>query len=380
MNTTHTPTISYLKWLALSLVLLFTACNKNEDLTLIIEDGQPTISTLIVGQWEPTTISIVDRLTGEILETEEPESGNSSFWEFFEDGTFGRSDKPDERFHWQADEEDFSINIGDKQWNVDWLTKLKLRLRERMDDSRDKYYDFGRIGDFIDEGEEEEQPTAGSRIAKITATTTYLHSSNKKVDTYTFKYDKKGRISEYSIEGTSAPFKYNYEQNMVSVSGSESYKGTLNSKNCIETLQSLNTSQPTVATASYNSNGYLSMLNNTVLKYDRNNNLESIGYFEYTYTKEKNDSNIDLNCIISNCSTTYEYNYSHFSLFAPFGFYGKSSTNMIAKEHGNGWDYYYVYDYKRNKENRITKIVRDGINNFNHDERINTTTFDINYE
>ena len=122
------------------------------------------------------------------------------------------------------------------------------------------------------------------------------------------------------------------------------------------------------------------MLNNTVLKYDRNNNLESIGYFEYTYTKEKNDSNIDLNCIISNCSTTYEYNYSHFSLFAPFGFYGKSSTNMIAKEHGNGWDYYYVYDYKRNKENRITKIVRDGINNFNHDERINTTTFDINYE
>lgn len=380
MNTTHTPTISYLKWLALSLVLLFTACNKNEDLTLIIEDGQPTISTLIVGQWEPTTISIVDRLTGEILETEEPESGNSSFWEFFEDGTFGRSDKPDERFHWQADEEDFSINIGDKQWNVDWLTKLKLRLRERMDDSRDKYYDLGRIGDFIDEGEEEEQPTAGSRIAKITATTTYLHSSNKKVDTYTFKYDKKGRISEYSIEGTSAPFKYNYEQNMVSVSGSESYKGTLNSKNCIETLQSLNTSLPTVATASYNSNGYLSMLNNTVLKYDRNNNLESIGYFEYTYTKEKNDSNIDLNCIISSCSTTYEYNYSHFSLFAPFGFYGKSSTNMIAKEHGNGWDYYYVYDYKRDKENRITKIVRDGINNFNHDERINTTTFDINYE
>lgn len=42
MNMTHTSTPNYLKWLVLSLVLLFTACNKNEDPTLIIYDCRRT--------------------------------------------------------------------------------------------------------------------------------------------------------------------------------------------------------------------------------------------------------------------------------------------------------------------------------------------------
>ena len=53
---------------------------------------------------------------------------------------------------------------------------------------------------------------------------------------------------------------------------------------------------------------------------------------------------------------------------------------MIAEEHGHNWDYYSVYNYERDKEGRIIKIVRKAINNFNHDETLNTTTFDIIYQ
>lgn len=380
MNTTHTSTTNYLKWLALSLVLLFTACNKNEDLTLIIEDGQPKISTLIVGQWRPTTISIVDRLTGEILETEEPESGSSSFWEFFEDGTFGRSDKPAERFHWQADEEDFNINIGGKQWNVDWLTKLKLRLRERMDDKRDRYYDFGRIGDFIDDGEEEEEKPKTSRVSKI------IHPyDNSRELIYEFKYDEKGRILEFTYNNINTTYsitsEYTYQDNNVTVETYEngklnSYrKGVLGNNGYLKSIELININNEKLNKTieySYNSNGYLIKSDINGSYQHNNNNIIPTGSNTYTYGNEKMDTNIDVNWFMTGI-IFFDLNY------LPFGLLGKFSNNLLSKVDLSYSDSYYTYEYIRDKEGKIIQVKRNEILKFDN-KILHTYNIDIYYE
>lgn len=379
MNTTHTSTTNYLKWLALSLVLLFTACNKNEDLTLIIEDGQPKISTLIVGQWRPTTISIVDRLTGEILETEEPESGSSSFWEFFEDGTFGRSDKPAERFHWQADEEDFNINIGGKQWNVDWLTKLKLRLRERMDDNRDRYYDFGRIGDFIDDGEEEEEKPKTSRVSKII----YPYDNSGEL-IYEFKYDEKGRILEFTSNSNTTYIitnEYTYQDNNVTVETYEngklnSYcKGVLGNNGYLksnELISIKNEKLNKTIEYSYNSNGYLIKSGINGSYQHNNNNIIPTGSNTYTYGNEKMDTNIDVNWFMTGIDF-FDRDY------LPFGLLGKFSNNLLSKVDLSYSDSYYTYEYIRDKEGKIIQVKRNEILKFDN-KILHTYNIDIYYE
>lgn len=382
MRTIHT------KIMLLLLVILVCACNKDEDTTIVIEDGQPKAATLITGKWKPTKKQFIDKLTGQVIKEEPLNENESSFWEFFKDGTFGKSGNSGERFNWNVDEDDYTVNFGGEKWSIGTLTKFRMILyllgkggSGEEDENSLLAYFFDRYGDFEDNDDGTDPSVSASKISKITATTTYLYSANERTDTYTFSYDGKGRISKYSFGASQSPFTYSYEQGQVTVNGSESYRGTLNNDGNIETLQSINTSKTTVATASYNKLGYLTSINNTMLKYDTDNNLKSIRDLEYKYSKEKNDSNIDLNCLISNCSTTYEYDYSHYSLFAPFGFYGKHSANMIAEEqHGQGWDYYYIYNYERDKTGRIMKIVRKAINNFNHDETLNTTIFDIIYQ
>ena len=45
----------YKKITFLLLVVLACACNKDEDTTIVLEDGQPKAATLIVGKWKQKT-------------------------------------------------------------------------------------------------------------------------------------------------------------------------------------------------------------------------------------------------------------------------------------------------------------------------------------
>lgn len=78
----------------LLMLLLVTACNDKGDVTVVIEDGQPAIRTLIVGKWKPEHKGWMDKQTGEIkgLSDINSDSEDGLLWEFFEDGTFGFSD------------------------------------------------------------------------------------------------------------------------------------------------------------------------------------------------------------------------------------------------------------------------------------------------
>lgn len=380
----------YTKLLFVLLSLLTGACNKEGITTLVIEDGQPNVSALLVGQWKPTKKQWINKQTGNIVKEEPVDEAESSFWQFFEDGTFGKPDNSEKRFNWQVNEADHTLLLDGEKWSIGALTKKMMILylqgkQEGGENEEDENsllgYTFGRIGEYEEE-EEPDTPSAGSKVSKIVETTTYLYSSNKNVTTYAFSYDSKGRIRKYVVSeaANQASFEYGYEENEVVVSGSESYLGILNDKGFIETLKSVGHVQTVVASASYDPQGYLSVLNNRKIFYDKNKNLESSGSrFEYIYKKEINDANLDLNCFISNCST-YELEYSHYSLFAPFGMYGKASTNMIAEEHPDSWDYYYSYTYERDEKDRISGILRKGINNYNPEQILNTTKFTIYYE
>lgn len=376
------------KIILLFLVVLASACNKDEDTTIIIEDGQPKAAALIIGKWKPSKTQLIDKLTGRVIKEEPWDEDESSVWEFFENGTFGKGNTSD-RPSWNVDEDDYTISFGGEQWSIGALTKARMILyllrkgASGADADNILAYFFDRQGAFDDKGDDEnEKPVANSKIVRITATTINKYSANEKIETYTFSYDTQGRIETYRIEGAGEPFRYSYEPGKVIVTGGRSYEGLLNAENCINTLQAkiVGTGVPVIyASAFYNTKGYLSMINNTKLIYDKEYNLKSVAGIEYQYTREKNDANIDLNCLISDCSTVYEYGYSHYSLFAPFGFYGKSSPYLVAEEHKEHSDFHNTYDYQRDKAGRIHKIVRKEINTYEPDYII-TTTFDIIYQ
>ena len=153
--------------------------------------------------------------------------------------------------------------------------------------------------------------------------------------------------------------------------------------NALYSLSATTANQVLVASPEYDSEGYMTMLGNNTMVYE-NGNMKYLyrgdsGY-NYEYSDEENNANIDLNCIISNCST-YEYVYSHFSLFAPFRFYGKSSTNMISRENlGEYADMYYAYSYERNQQGQISKITRNSMSVWQEGEMFNTTVYEIFYE
>lgn len=381
----------YTKLLVLLLVLSTGACNKEGDATLVMEEGQPSVSMLLVGQWKPTKKQWINKQTGNILKEEPVDEEDSSVWQFFEDGTFGKSNDQGKRLNWRVNEEDHTLYLDNEKWSIGALTKKKMLLYlegKQQGGESEEYenyfpgYLFGRIGEY-EWNEEPDTPAAGSKVSRIVETTTYLHSSNKNVTTYSFSYDSKGRISKYVMEHAASQnsFEYEYEDRQVVVSGPESYRGVLNENGFIETLKSMDRDQTVVASASYDQQGYLSVFNNKKMFYDKNKNLVNSDRFEYLYAKEANDANIDLNCFLSDCSN-YEFDYGHYSLFAPFGMYGKASVNMVAEQHFQvqAADYYYSYAYERDEKNRISEITRKSISNYNYDQTLNTTEFAIYYE
>lgn len=387
----------------LLLAVLMSACNKDGIETIVIEDGQPSVAQMIIGTWNPNGGEMADPETGEVIE--KIDKDNIPWLDFKGDGDepFGTGESGNgESFDWSVDEgsgpvvgggsgydgEGPSIYWGGNRWYIFQLTERILIIYRFYGDYILIYY-YYRVGDY---NEPEPEPTpepSGALISEIRATTTYESGANSFSSVYRFSYDNQNRIQNYAITNGNYAYEwvYSYEGGVeeVYVTGSESYMGYIGREG-IYALYSLPATTPDpvlVASPEYNSDGYLTTLGNSTLEYE-SGNMVSLNWggsnYTYTYSSEKNDANIDLNCIISDCST-YEFGYSHFSLFAPFRFYGKSSTNMISREDlGEYADMYYVYSYERNKEGQISKITRNSMDKRNEGEMFNTTVFEIIYE
>lgn len=375
----------------LLMLLLVTACNDKGDVTVVIEDGQPAIRTLIVGKWKPEHKGWMDKQTGEIkgLSDIDSDSEDGLLWEFFEDGTFGFSDGDSSiggKFDWNANDDEYAVEIDGEKWTIAQLTEYMMGIYreghpgdEGYDPNSWLYYGFGRYDAF--EGNDEEEPAPDEntsyRIASISVETEFRASAT----VYSFRYNEDGTIRDWAINGDDvAAYIYNGDKVMVSADGR--YQATLNSDGYVEIVQQSFATAPdwkTVASIAYDNDGFMSIFNNYGLDYT-NGNRNASGDFAYKYTDVANRTMPDLNCFISNYSNYYEYSYGHYSLFAPFGMMGKPSENMIMEERHPLYDYYYTYDYKQDEKGRIVQIMRSSINQVGgNNDVLNQTTFNITY-
>lgn len=393
----------------LLLAVLMSACNKDGIETIVIEDGQPSLAQMIVGTWQPNGGEIADPNTGEVIEVISP--GEMPWMNIYDDSTIdvsqggsgpgGSTGGGD--FVWNVDEGDKpgpgsgssgeydgsgpSFHYDDYHWYIFQLTEHVFIIYRFYGDYIIIYY-YYRLGGY-DEPEPEPTPEPDvALVSEIHVTTTYESGVNSYSSVYRFSYDDQNRIQNYTITNGSNIYEWTYSYRGVEevyVSGDESYMGYIGREgiNALYSLSATTANQVLVASPEYDSEGYMTMLGNNTMVYE-NGNMKYLyrgdsGY-NYEYSDEENNANIDLNCIISDCST-YEYVYSHFSLFAPFRFYGKSSTNMISRENlGEYADMYYAYSYERNQQGQISKITRNSMSVWQEGEMFNTTVYEIFYE
>ena len=390
----------------LLLAVLMSACNKDGIETIVIEDGQPSLAQMLIGRWNPTGGEMANPNTGEV--TEDINISDVPWLDFGENGIgswgnggSGTGGSAGESFDWNADEgsgliigggsgydgEGPSVTFGGERWYIFQLTERILIIYRFYGDYIIIYY-YYRVGDY---NEPEPEPTPEPDVAlvsEIHVTTTYESGVNSYSSVYRFSYDDQNRIQNYTITNGSNIYEWTYSYRGVEevyVSGDESYMGYIGREgiNALYSLSATTANQVLVASPEYDSEGYMTMLGNNTMVYE-NGNMKYLyrgdsGY-NYEYSDEENNANIDLNCIISDCST-YEYVYSHFSLFAPFRFYGKSSTNMISRENlGEYADMYYAYSYERNQQGQISKITRNSMSVWQEGEMFNTTVYEIFYE
>ena len=396
----------------LLLAVLMSACNKDGIETIVIEDGQPSVAQMIIGTWNPDRGEIVDEegnvteeisssdmggLTindgGEIETDGGPHTpggmheGGSSDWNVNE----GNPQKPGVSGGTGGgtgyDGEGPSIYWGGNRWYIFQLTERILIIYRFYGDYIIIYY-YYRVGDY---NEPEPEPTPEpvlpeNVITEIRETTLQSATVPSTVTTYRFSYDNEGRIQNYTIVNGDYTYEWTYSYKGVEevhVAGSESYMGYIGREgiNSLYSLSSSGTNQVLVASPVYDNDGYMVALNNNAFDYE-NGNLSTFSYrgsiYTYEYTEEKNDANIDLNCFISSCGT-YEHDYSHFSLFAPFGFYGKSSENLLSKEIWfESADFDYEYTYEKDDQGRISSITRKTMPRFSGN-MLSMTSYEITY-
>lgn len=383
----------------LTLAVLLSACNEEGIVTLVLEEDEPhSVAQMIVGQWRVDHAEWADK-NGNVIEepdiTDTPElnfdengmgyfgngvsDGNGGFnWNIDESGNMGGGDK--------YDDSNPSITFNGQRWYIYQLTKSMLILY-RITDRYIIIYYYYRVGDY--NGNNEPPVQSEARVYKIESITTYNSSAPTQSDIYTFDYDDQGRIREYSISKGNHVYEFNYRYNGVEEvyveGGNEKYRGLLKNGRLTELYSNTVTApQNLVASPLYNVEGYLSSVNNMTFIYDKENltsiTVSNTMYNSYEYSDLENNANIDLNSIISNCSYVHEYNYSHYSLFAPFGFYGEFSGNLISKElWRESADINFEYIYEKDSEGRVSTIVRKCISKFDG-STLNTTSFEIFYE
>ncbi|CAK7066059.1 MAG: hypothetical protein PARBB_03152 [Parabacteroides distasonis] len=375
----------------LTLSILLSACSEDGIVTLVLEEDKPqSVAQMIVGQWRADHAEWADA-DGSVIEepsvTDIPElnfeengtgyfgngasGGNIGFnWGVDESGNIGGSGK--------YDEGNPSVTFNGQRWYIFQLTKSMLILY-RITDRYIIIYYYYRVGDY--NGNNELPAQSEARVYKIKSTCSYDNPAvSTRSEIYTFNYDDQGRIREYSISKGTLVKEFSYRYNgkeEVYVEGSEWYKGFLKDDRLIELYTNTATvPQELVASPSYNREGYISSVNNMIFSYEAGNLTSVTGSngmdYSYEYSDLENNANIDLNRIISD--------YKYYTLFAPFGFYGEFSENLISKEFlGDSADFYYEYAYEKDPEGRISIIIRKCIDKY-RGSVLNTTTFEVFYE
>lgn len=140
-----------------------------------------------------------------------------------------------------------------------------------------------------------------------------------------------------------------------------------------------------IARAEYDKDGYLTTITNgsEVLMYGYSEGNMSYFYnepdrYEYKYSGEKNDADIDLNYFIRLDPTPDKAYYC--ANYIELGLGGKKSKNLIAEEkwpESLGFDY--VYSYKKDSKGRLAEITRVAQDRNNPGEWVDKCVITVEY-
>lgn len=380
----------------LLLTVCISSCNKDGVATLVIEDGQPGVSQMIIGQWEPDHIEWTDK-DGNVLER--PEMTDVPDLIFNEGGTGTFEGNGTGSFDWSVDEgfndgmgsgydgEGPSITFNGERWYIFQLTKTILIIY-RITDRYIIIYYYYRVGEYDGGNKPNENPSL-STVHRISMIETDYNSSLVG-HIYTFTYDTQGRIQgvEMRFENEKEytyKISYTYSNDEVDIiTNYGNYKGILNENGYVETLlqQSITNTEWTVySSISYNVDGQMSMFNKYVMDY-LNGDLISVSSeeknkYNFTYSDIENKTIPDLNSFIS-----VGYLGVSMGSFQPFALpelFGKPSKHLLASQKLDFADYYDEYEYKIDEQGRVVQIICISINRFSGDKNIETT-YNITYK
>lgn len=265
-----------------AMAFFMAACNSDGDETIALEYGNP--QKMLVGIWtDGKCYRIVDEEVKE--EVDNPDAWLVDPLEFYDDGTYTTGDGKTYKWYFNESTEDYpytgDIVLNGYTYSIVSMGNGKLVI-ERPIGGYTYRWEFGKSSTPEDEGGEDNgggndwtieglgntsdknpyKPVSSKLVSKITREMTYTKDKTTSKVVYLFKYDKKSRIIEYTIQS------YNTTTN--SVAESETYNFTYDNTNVYLYCNGKILNKGVIG-----SNGYLTTL------YDGNSTKVS-GTFRYT--------------------------------------------------------------------------------------------------
>ena len=366
-------------WVAF-LAILMVSCIEEGDETISLEYGNPR--KMIIGEWAVTKCQKKYN-DGRVEDASDDHWVNKTLT-FFDDGTYTDSSDSSKKYKWQltSDSKDEpyygGISLDGTSYEIISLGNGRWTIKRPGGGTSNYgwYWEFEKGASPENEENGGGSDNANGKIVRI--------DTNGSTTT-TFEYDNQGRISKVYNDGCGV--NYSYTTGKVKVQWDDGGNiapciGYLNSDGYLsKAIRVEGEHEYGEFTATYDDKYLISAdtpnSNLYKLEYNSDGNLDNIKWpdkrgwktvTKFQYTDEKNDANIDLTSYLAPAGQEH-------TLFAPYGFLGKRSKNLISKIIYSNTNSK-VFTYERDKKGRISQI-RKGF--YEDNEVVNVFIYNIYY-
>lgn len=358
--------------------LTISSCISDGDETYVLEEPEIEASKMIIGGWNKSSVKILDEDGNEVhnnaLESELEEMPDIAF----EDNgnyTITYPDGETETGKWNISDDEGYLYLNDTAWEIYSFGENKLVIvYEYL--YKGKYYYVMYIFDKTSSPSQEEEggkneipglgdtsdnnpykPWGKNLVSKITLTRRYTDDNTVNKVVYSFQYDRKSRIIEYTVESYNTlnntvantdKFNFRYDDSKVYLyyNGELMNYGVIDANGYLSTLYEGNSTTAN-STFRYDSDGYVTYLKTDTQEwepvYDDYYGMISpdAGGDKLSYGIDLfNVASVDLNGLVTTCyqwEWFMHYDYSGV-VFGLFDFYGKRSERMVQEvRRGNYW-------------------------------------------
>lgn len=358
--------------------LTISSCISDGDETYVLEEPEIEASKMIIGGWNKSSVKILDEDGNEVhnnaLESELEEMPDIAF----EDNgnyTIIYPDGETETGKWNISDDEGYLYLNDTAWEIYSFGENKLVIvYEYL--YKGKYYYVMYIFDKTSSPSQEEEggkneipglgdtsdnnpykPWGRNLVSKITLTRRYTDDNTVNKVVYSFQYDRKSRIIEYTVESYNTlnntvantdKFNFRYDDSKVYLyyNGELMNYGVIDANGYLSTLYEGNSTTAN-STFRYDSDGYVTYLKTDTQEwepvYDDYYGMISpdAGGDKLSYGIDLfNVASVDLNGLVTTCyqwEWFMHYDYSGV-VFGLFDFYGKRSERMVQEvRRGNYW-------------------------------------------